>query len=300
MVLLGKGRRRLTGVTIFLVSVCALGVAFVAGTLTGQHTAASDSRPASASADAPATTAQKRRVFVYGDSLVVQTEPYFAAVAKAFDLKVTARAFGGIAPCDALGWLHEDLRQRRPQIVVFAFSGNSLTDCMRGTSGRLQSGPALLAAYRTDLESAIAAASAGARAPLCSLLPPAIENKSDSWEQLDSLYRDIVAAHPEVQYTDAGTQIAPDGQYAATQRCLPFEMQLPQSKPLCLSEGGNIGVRSSDGIHFCSDPSGATTIAAACSEYSSGALRYAIAIVTAAKLDLDFLASLPATADPSS
>jgi hypothetical protein len=109
-----------------------------------------------------------------------------------------------------------------------------------------------------------------------------------------------VAAHPEVQYADAGAQIAPDGQYAATQRCLPFELQLAQSKPLCLSEGGNIGVRSSDGIHFCSDPSGATTIATACSEYSSGALRYAIAIVTAAKLDLDFLASLPARADPSS
>lgn len=297
MALLRKGRPALKGATILLLCLCALGAAFFGGTLTGQHQTASDLPRAKSAEVAPASSPQKRRVFVYGDSLVVQTEPYFATVANAFDLKVITRAFGGIAPCDALGWLREDLRQRRPELVVFAFSGNSLSDCMRDTSGRLRSGPDLLAAYRTDLESAIAAA-AQARVPSVLASPPAPENKSDNWERLDNLYRDIAAAHPEVQYTDAGTQIAPDGQYAATQRCLPFELNLPQSKPLCLSEGGNIGVRSPDGVHFCSDPSSSTAIATSCSEYSSGALRYAIALVTAAKLDLDFLSSLAAVPDP--
>jgi hypothetical protein len=296
-----SGRSRRTIAFVVLVSLGVVGAAFVGGAVTGQHLASSDAqgatRGAEGAGDPPGNSPPKRRVFVYGDSLVVQSELYFPAVARAFGLAVTTRAFGGIAPCDALGWLREDLAARQPELVVFAFSGNSLTDCMRDASGKLRAGQKLLAAYRSDLDAAIAAATE-ARVPFVLASPPAPENRSRTWEQLDILFRDIAAAHPGVQYTDAGTQIAPDGQFAATQRCLPFELNLPQSKSLCLSEGGNIGVRSADGVHFCSDPANATTIAASCAEYSSGAFRYAIALVTAAKLDLDLLASLPALADP--
>jgi hypothetical protein len=138
--------------------------------------------------------------------------------------------------------------------------------------------------------------------PLVIASPPASEKYSGNWQQLDTVFRDIAAAHqPYVQYTDAGSQIAPDGVFAPTQRCLPFELTNPQSKPLCLSAGGSIGVRAADGVHFCSDPAAATTNASSCSEYSSGALRYAIALVTAAKLDLDYLATasvLPGSPSP--
>jgi len=284
-------------VWIVLASLCVIAAAFIGGAVTGQQLAVSDAREADRVRDEPAPAQLKGRVYVYGDSLVVQAEPYLTGVARAFDLQLTTRAFGGIAPCDALGWLREDLRARRPEIVVFAFSGNSLSDCMRGKGGQLAAGPQLLAAYRTDIETAIAAATR-ARVPFVLASPPAPEHKSETWKQLDNLYRDIAATHPEAQYTDAGTQIAPDGQYAATQRCLPFELNLPQSKSLCLSEGGSIGVRSVDGVHFCSDPTNSKAIAASCSEYSSGASRYAIALVTAAKLDLDFLATLSATPNP--
>jgi hypothetical protein len=271
------------GVSIVLAGLCVLAAASDGGALTGHG-----GRGAYASAD----VAEPPRLIVYGDSLAVQSEPYFAAVARALDLTVTVRAFGGIAPCDALEWLREDVRDSPPQIVVFAFSGNSLTWCMRDTRGRRLRGAGLLSKYRTDLETA-SAITTHARVPFVLASPPATETNGQLWEQLDRLHRDLAARHPEIRYADAGTQIAPHGQYAATQRCLPFELNLPQSRLSCNSAGGNIGVRAADGVHFCSDPSGPATTAPSCSQYSSGALRYAIAIVSAAKRDLDFRALAP-------
>jgi hypothetical protein len=298
---LGKVRPSRTGVLVFLVSLCAVGAAFVGGALTGETFADSDR----ASGQGPAVEAPVPRapehVFVYGDSLVVQAEPYFTPVATALDMTVTVRAFGGIAPCDELDSLAHDLRDSLPHVVVFAFSGNSLSDCMRDENGRLFTGADLLEKYRADIDTA-AQMTIQAGVPLVIASPPASEKYSGNWQQLDTVFRDIAAAHqPYVQYTDAGSQIAPDGVFAPTQRCLPFELNNPQAKPLCLSAGGSIGVRAADGVHFCSDPEAATTSASSCSEYSSGALRYAIALVTAAKLDLDYLATasaLPGSPSP--
>jgi hypothetical protein len=96
-----------------------------------------------------------------------------------------------------------------------------------------------------------------------------------------------------VQYTDAGVQIAPDGEFSATQRCLPFDLDLGNVPGSCGDQGESVGVRAPDGVHFCADPRAASLESTSCAAYSSGALRYAIALVTAAKLDLDFLAQLP-------
>jgi hypothetical protein len=281
-------------VLVFLVGLCAVAGAFVGGTLTGKTFAASDAAPAPGlAAHAPVERAPEQ-MFVYGDSLVVQAEPYLTPAAEALGMTVAVRAWGGIAPCDELGSLAQDLRDARPHVVVFAFSGNSLSDCMRDENGRLFTGADILAKYRADIDAA-AQMTIQAGVPFVVASPPASENHSGNWEQLDGVFRDIAAAHqPYVQYTDAGSQIAPDGLFAPTQRCLPFELDNPLSKPLCVSEGGNIGVRAADGVHFCSDPAAATKSATSCTEYSSGALRYAIALVTAAKLDLDYLATASA------
>ena len=72
---------------------------------------------------------------------------------------------------------------------------------------------------------------------------PATEANGHLWERLDRLYRDLAVQHPEIRYADAGAQIAPHGQYAATQQCLPFELNLPQSRTSCSSAGASIGVR---------------------------------------------------------
>ena len=272
---------------IVLAALCVVAVTSDGGALTGQG---------GGRAHASVNVAKPPRVVVYGDSLAVQSEPYFAAVARALDLTVTVRAFGGIAPCDALEWLRGDVRDSPPQIVVFAFSGNSLTWCMRDTGRRRLRGAGLLSKYRTDIETAIAITT-HARVPFVLASAPATETNGHLWEQLDRLYRDLAVRHPEIRYADAGTQIAPHGQYAATQRCLPFELNLPQSRLSCSSAGGSIGVRAADGVHFCSDPSSPATTAPSCSQYSSGALRYAIAIVAAAKRDLDSRATSPRRPD---
>jgi hypothetical protein len=124
--------------------------------------------------------------------------------------------------------------------------------------------------------------------------PPASEDQADQWRELDTVFREIAADNqPQVQYTDAGVQIAPEGQFAPTQRCMPFDLDLGSVPGACGGATEDIGVRAPDGVHFCTAPQAATVDAASCAEYSSGALRYAIALVTAAKLDLDYLAQLP-------
>ena len=94
----GKVRSSRTGVVVFVLSLCAVGGAFVGGALTERTFAASES----ASGPGPAVETPVERapeqVFVYGDSLVVQAQPYFTPVATALDMTVTVRAWGGIAP----------------------------------------------------------------------------------------------------------------------------------------------------------------------------------------------------------
>jgi hypothetical protein len=225
--------------------------------------------------------------------LTVQAAPYVTAVARAFDLTATVRAFGGIAPCDATPQMVDDIRDRSPDLVLYAFSGNGFSDCMRGADGQLVSGDDLVARYQTDLERA-AAITTQAGVPFVIASPPASEDHADQWRRLDAVYREIAAdRQPQVQYTDAGTQIAPDGQFSATQRCLPFDLDLGNLRGPCRGSTEDIDVRAPDGVHFCSDPRAATVDASSCAGYSSGALRYGIALVTAAKLDLDYLAHLP-------
>jgi hypothetical protein len=265
-------------------------LAFGTGTLTGNVLAAPEHGPSDT--HAPGALVQPgRRVLVFGDSLVTQSEPYLTVVARALDMRARARASGGIAPCDALEPLAHEVRTSRPSIVVLAFSGNSLSDCMRGGDGQLLQGAAVVAKYRSDTEAAIRIAT-HAGIPMVLASPPTSQQSGAAWEALDAAYRDLAAANqPQVQYTDAGVQIAPDGHFVAEQRCLPFELSFAATRAMCAGDAGSIRVRSPDGVHFCSDPSSAKSAATSCSTYSSGALRYAIALVTAARLQLDYLSS---------
>jgi hypothetical protein len=95
-----------------------------------------------------------------------------------------------------------------------------------------------------------------------------------------------------VQYADAGADIAPRGEYTDEQSCLPFERRLANELGVDCGPHDVIDVRAPDGVHFCAAPSDAETIGS-CTEYSSGALRYAIALVSGARLNLDYLAGLP-------
>jgi hypothetical protein len=267
-----------------VVGVLVVAAAFLGGAVTERSMRASPTE----SAGAP--TSARPRVVVYGDSLVVQSDPYLEAVGRSLGVKVTSRAIGGIAPCDALDWLASDLERSVPDIVVFAFSGNSLSDCMRSADGALAAGDDIVTKYRTDLEFAITLAT-NSGTPFVLASPPASQRFPDAWKPIDALYRELSAAHaPYAQYADAGADIAPSGQFSTVQRCLPFELQIALTKDACGSGDRTISVRAEDGIHFCGDV--VTGTPGTCTTYSSGALRYAIALVTAAKLDLDYVAAM--------
>lgn len=264
---------------------------FLGGALAGHALTNSDS--AGAGPSVSRQSPHEAHVIVYGDSLVVQAAPYLTSVARALDIEVTVRAYGGIAPCDATPQMVRDLKERSPNLVLYAFSGNSFSDCMRDGNDAVATYDDVISKYRTDLERA-AAITTQAGVPFLIASPPAAQDRADEWRELDTVFRTIAAdRQPQVQYADAGVQIAPDGEFAATQRCMPFDLGFGVASGSCGDEGQSVDVRASDGVHFCSDPRAATVNAASCTGYSSGALRYAIALVTAAKLDLDYLSQLP-------
>ena len=230
---------------------------------------------------------------IYGDSLVTQAEPYLQAVSRALGLEVEARALGGTAPCDFLQPLQDDLDAHKVDLVVWAFSGNSIGSCINGADGKPIGGQGLFDKYRADTERAIDAADA-AGVPFVLASPPAPHLPGDVWEQLDTVYRAVAGAHPTVQYADAGVAISPEGQFVDTQRCLPFEQRIPEDAAKPARPMGRSPSHGSDG-HFCPAPS---TTSLECKTYSSGAMRYAINLLQAARLELDYQAQIAAGNTP--
>jgi hypothetical protein len=219
-------------------------------------------------------------VAVYGDSLVSQSVPYLRAVGSVFGLQVSTNSFYGTAPCDFLPSLRKDLRARKPDVVVWAFSGNSIGTCMLDRARRPLTGPAIISKYSADTQAAATSAeAAGVRFVLVS--PPAARSVGN-WSGFDSMYRGLAAADPHIDYVDGGLEIAPDGHFADTQACLPFETALAATRGACAG-GDQILVRASDGVHFCP-----VSKQLNCPVYSSGALRYALVILGAVRLDVDY------------
>ena len=86
-------------------------------------------------------------------------------------------------------------------------------------------------------------------------------------------YAQIAAADPEhVTYVDAGAAVeGPGGTFARTLPCLIGE---PCTGPVVGGVPSNV-VRSPDGVHFCP----VTVVRVSCPVYSSGAFRFADAMV---------------------
>jgi len=263
-------------------------VAFAGGVAAGRSSSEDEAGASTPSVTTAVTTPagaddERPHVIIYGDSLVTQAEPYLTLVSPALGLEVEARALGGTAACDFLTPLTDDLAAERADLVVWAFSGNSIGSCMVDEQGEVLTGDAVWERYRTDTTTAIEAA-AEAGVPFVLASPPAPALPGDPWEQLDTVYREIAAEHSSVLYADAGVAISPVGEFIATQRCLPFELRIPVAREACGGGDGEITVRGSDG-HFCPEPS---TTGLECPTYSSGAMRYAINLLQAARIELDY------------
>jgi hypothetical protein len=138
-----------------------------------------------------------------------------------------------------------------------------------------------VASYRrASLQALAVLASEGIRVVFV-LPPPRLDVATT--DALPALYSQIAAQWPMfAQSYDAGALVSgPHRVFTHTLPCLPFE------GPELGCHGGEIQVRSDDGVHFCPgtlrDPK---NLWSGCSVWSSGSWRYAGGIVDAARAGL--------------
>jgi hypothetical protein len=210
------------------------------------------------------------RVAMYGDSLASEAGQDFDYVASQSGASAIVRTFPGTAPCDFLASMAADAQGWQPTAAVIAFSGDDFTPCMAG----YQLGtPQYFAKYQTDLQAAISIfRSVGTKVVLVGLPMDAYANLSQNAMALNQISQSLAASNVGVTYDDAGQAVMANGQFTWTLPCL-------SSEP-CTGSGGTNVVRAPDGVHFC--PDGDTTLVGGfeeCNVYSSGAFRFALAML---------------------
>jgi hypothetical protein len=210
------------------------------------------------------------RIALYGDSLGMEAGMDFTSLAQAAGASALVRTYGGLAVCDFLASMGSDGASWQPTAVVLEFSGNNLTPCMADYP---VGSPQYYAKYRTDLETAITIFRAyGTEMFLVGLPDDALPNANQNIANLNQLYASVAAANPGVTYVDAGQAVMANGVFTWTLPCLAAEP--------CTGPSGTNVIRAPDGEHFC--PTGDTTIEgyfAVCNVYSSGAFRFAEAML---------------------
>jgi hypothetical protein len=231
-----------------------------------------DATPATAPAPAPiapswpAPNADTTRLVLVGDSLAQASSGLLAFLTAPKEF--VPRFWGGTAPCD---WVDDDLQADRSTIVVIQFTGNSLTPCMSDGAGGFLEHEAFADEYRGDLYVLITRARrAGARVLLVGQPERAPSfGHEDRVGAINGMLQEFAADWTFVSYVDAGAAVeTPDGQFAERLPCTEFDTD-------CAADGQTV-VRG-DGVHFCP-----VVNVAPCPVYSSGALRFSLAIANAA------------------
>jgi hypothetical protein len=225
---------------------------------------------------APSTT----HIALFGDSLAFEAQPYYVElVHNAGDVAYTYDSYGGTAICDWLTKMREVEATEHPKAVDLEFSGNSLTPCMEG----YQDAPQYYEKYRADTLSAIEIFKAGGAHVFLVGAPVTRAGESDpNWQKLNMQYEELAANDPaNVTYVDAGTAVElPGHKYTDTLPCLEGESC---TGPVIDGVRSNV-VRSPDGAHFCpTKTANDAGVIGGCTVYSSGAYRYAKAMVDALK-----------------
>jgi hypothetical protein len=233
-------------------------------------------------------------VVVYGDSLTWESQSYIPGLAAEKGVQVTQHSFVATAVCDWFPDMWKRLPQERPDVVVFAFFGNSWTPCMRDGHGGWYQGADKAKKYARDTEAATAIALASGAKVVLVGAPRSRDQMSDpQWDGVRDAYRAIARRHPaRVSFRDAGEDIAPDQTYAATQPCLPRERAMVERDGNRPCHNGRIIVRAPDGLHFC--PHGLDNAIGQpghCPRYMSGGYRYIRTLLDAAWQSLDVSAT---------
>jgi hypothetical protein len=237
-----------------------------------------------ACAGSPASTGRQAAptppsVALFGDSLAWEAQRYFNVLVNADGATPLSYASRGSALCDWLPTMRLVEARFHPRAVELEFSGNALTPCMGGDA---PGSAVYFARYRRDTLAAIGTFARGdAHVFLIGAPVSRAQQASDpAWDRLNQQYAAIARADPgRVTYVDAGAAVEnPDRRYAQTLPCLRGE---PCLGPTVGGVRSNV-VRAPDGVHFCpveKDP--LLGVIGPCPVYSSGAYRYASAMVGA-------------------
>jgi hypothetical protein len=221
----------------------------------------------------------KPQIALFGDSLSWEAQPYYTSLIHSTgETALTYDSVGGTAICDWLQRMREVEATYHPHAVQLQFSGNALTPCMKAYPDSSQ---AYYDKYRADTQAAIDIFVPGGTRMFLIGAPISRARQSDpNWDRLNRQYAEMAAGDPQhVTYVDAGTAVeGPGHTYVETLPCLAVEP--------CL--GAVVGgvpsntVRSPDGVHFCPATTGNEEgVIGGCTVYSSGAFRYAHAMVEA-------------------
>jgi hypothetical protein len=218
-------------------------------------------------------------VALFGDSLSWEAQPYYDELIHADKENAhTYDSHGGTAICDWFTRMHEVESQYHPKSVQLEFSGNNLTPCMEGLELYSQQ---YYEKYKADTLTAIDIfVSDGAHVYLIGAPITRAQQGVPDWQTLNMQYASIASAEPgHVTYVDAGTAVEDPGHaYTDTLPCLAHEQC---NGPIVNGIASNV-VRSADGVHFCPTEEGNDAgVIGGCSVYSSGAYRYAEAMVDA-------------------
>jgi hypothetical protein len=213
----------------------------------------------------PRPAARATRVVMLGDSLAHEVSGvvgFFAA-----PRRIVPKFWGGTAPCD---WLGVNLEASRSSVVVVSFTGNRATRCMEDGAGGYLRGAALVDRYRADLTALVRRARASGAQVLLVGQPyraPSFEADAEV-DGINAIYREL-AKQRFVSFVDAGAFVELDGRYTPRLPCAPFDA-------VC-DPDGTVVVRG-DGVHFCPVEGPSSN----CPVWSSGAVRFGMAIASAA------------------
>jgi len=219
-------------------------------------------------------------LLVYGDSLALESrEAITAAIGPGWLTEY--RVYGGTAPCDWSTNASRDIRAFRPDVVVAAFAGNTLTACTM-PGGVALTGAALAELYHEHLEIiAEAGVSWGARVILTSAPIPSNPLFID---RAALVTQAAWSAAQEVASTGAAVYASDDGIVFLDPNAAAGSRRGAQNLP-CKTDGSEAGscvegfvpVHSPDGLHLC--PVGMPPSSnGACDVRNIGAERFATAV----------------------
>jgi hypothetical protein len=233
-----------------------------------------------------ASAATAKRIVYYGDSLLNEAHWQIEAEYSTKPTWILSEAIqSGIPLCNLIPAIQENIATLHPYRIVVETFGNVGTSCAVDGEGNpvVFGSPEWLTLYQQNYETILNMTdAAGVRVTLVESPMTSTPGLNDAETSLNALMLSEAGAHHKVSVAPGPVHsIEKNGAYTLTKSCTAAEKADPNSG--CgTPKKGQIIVRAPDGVHFCpvGYPDGSDG-EEPCAVYSSGAIRYGNAMVTA-------------------